>query len=95
MKAAEDAEISVTVHLTVRLDEIDYLGIVHSSNYLKYMEHARVNPGAGLTAARGEPLSRASLIRRTGVARARRSQGTHQGGLPSVTALAQSLPPAT
>jgi YbgC/YbaW family acyl-CoA thioester hydrolase len=30
------------VHLPVRLDEIDYLGIVHSSNYLKYMEHARV-----------------------------------------------------
>ena len=42
MKAAEEAGISVTVHLTVRLDEIDYLGIVHSSNYLKYMEHARV-----------------------------------------------------
>ena len=37
-----DAGVSITVHLPVRLDEIDYLGIVHSSNYLKYMEHARV-----------------------------------------------------
>jgi YbgC/YbaW family acyl-CoA thioester hydrolase len=26
----------------VRLDELDYLGIFHSSTYLKYMEHARV-----------------------------------------------------
>ncbi len=33
---------SITVSLPVRLDEIDYLGIVHASNYLKYMEHARV-----------------------------------------------------
>ncbi len=34
--------VSITVSLLVRLDEIDYLGIVHASNYLKYMEHARV-----------------------------------------------------
>jgi acyl-CoA thioester hydrolase len=33
---------SVKVELSVRLDELDYLGIVHTSNYLKYMEHARV-----------------------------------------------------
>ena len=33
---------SITVHLPVRLDEIDYLSIVHASNYLKYMEHARI-----------------------------------------------------
>ena len=33
---------SITVELSVRLDEVDYLGIVHSSNYLKYMEHDRV-----------------------------------------------------
>ena len=42
MAATQDAGVSITVHLHVRLDEIDYLGIVHSSNYLKYMEHARV-----------------------------------------------------
>jgi len=30
------------VNLPEKLDEIDYLGIVHASNYLKYMEHARV-----------------------------------------------------
>jgi acyl-CoA thioester hydrolase len=42
MTATRDAGVSITVHLTVRLDEIDYLGIVHSSNYLKYMEHARI-----------------------------------------------------
>ena len=42
MAATQDAGVSITVHLPVRLDEIDYLGIVHSSNYLKYMEHARV-----------------------------------------------------
>jgi acyl-CoA thioester hydrolase len=33
---------SITVELSVRLDEIDYLGIVHASNYLKYLEHVRV-----------------------------------------------------
>jgi acyl-CoA thioester hydrolase len=42
MAATQDAGVSITVHLPVRLDEIDYLGIVHSSNYLKYMEHARI-----------------------------------------------------
>ena len=42
MTATQDAGASITVHLPVRLDEIDYLGIVHSSNYLKYMEHVRV-----------------------------------------------------
>ena len=42
MTVTQDAEVSITVHIPVRLDEIDYLGIVHSSNYLKYMEHARV-----------------------------------------------------
>ena len=42
MTATQDAGVSITVHLSIRLDEIDYLGIVHSSNYLKYMEHARV-----------------------------------------------------
>jgi len=31
MAATRDAEVSITVHLAVRLDEIDYLGIVHSS----------------------------------------------------------------
>jgi acyl-CoA thioester hydrolase len=36
------AGVSITVDVPVRLDEIDYLGIVHGSNYLKYMEHARV-----------------------------------------------------
>ena len=39
---AQDATVSITVHLPVRLDEIDYLRIVHASNYLRYMEHARV-----------------------------------------------------
>ena len=38
----QDATVSITVHLPVRLDEIDYLRIVHASNYLRYMEHARV-----------------------------------------------------
>ena len=42
MTTTQAAGVSITVHLPVRLDEIDYLGIVHSSNYLKYMEHARV-----------------------------------------------------
>ena len=37
-----DTTVSITVHLPVRLDEIDYLRIVHASNYLRYMEHARV-----------------------------------------------------
>jgi len=37
----QGARASITVHLQVRLDEIDIMGIVHSSNYLKYMEHAR------------------------------------------------------
>jgi len=42
MTATQDAGVSITVHLPVRLDEIDYLSIVPSSNYLKYMLHARV-----------------------------------------------------
>lgn len=40
--ATHDAGVSITVLLPVRLDELDYLGIVHGPNYLKYMEHARV-----------------------------------------------------
>ena len=40
--ATHNAGASITVRLPVRLDELDYLGIVHSSTYLKYMEHARV-----------------------------------------------------
>lgn len=40
--STHDARVAITVHLPVRLDEIDYLGIVHTSTYLKYMEHARV-----------------------------------------------------
>jgi acyl-CoA thioester hydrolase len=39
---SQNVGASITVELSVRLDEVDYLGIVHSSNYLKYMEHARV-----------------------------------------------------
>jgi acyl-CoA thioester hydrolase len=42
MTTTQDARVSITVHLPGRLDEIDYLGIVHASNYLKYMEHARI-----------------------------------------------------
>jgi YbgC/YbaW family acyl-CoA thioester hydrolase len=42
MTAKKDEVISITVHLPVRLDEISYLGFVHSSNYQKYLEHARV-----------------------------------------------------
>ena len=42
MDAMSDASTSITVEFSVRLDELDYLGIVHTSNYLKYMEHARV-----------------------------------------------------
>ena len=34
MTATQDAGVSITVHLPVRLDEIDYLSIVPSSNYL-------------------------------------------------------------
>ncbi len=41
MTTGEEMKVSITVYLQVRLDEIDYLRIVHSSNYLKYMEHAR------------------------------------------------------
>jgi acyl-CoA thioester hydrolase len=42
MTSTQAGGVSITVHLPVRLDEIDYLGIVHSSNYLKYMEHSRI-----------------------------------------------------
>ena len=42
MTTGQNTKTSITVNLPVRLDEIDYLGIVHASNYLKYMEHARV-----------------------------------------------------
>ena len=42
MNTEQDVGASITVELSVRLDEVDYLGLVHSSNYLKYMEHARV-----------------------------------------------------
>ena len=38
----QESKISITVHLPVRLDELDYLGIVHHANYLKYMEHVRL-----------------------------------------------------
>ena len=38
----QEAKVSMTVHLPVRLDELDYLGIVHHANYLKYMEHVRL-----------------------------------------------------
>ena len=33
--ATHDAGVSITVLLPVRLDELDYLGIVHGPNYLK------------------------------------------------------------
>ncbi len=42
MEVQDGIGASITVELSVRLDELDYLGIVHTSNYLKYMEHARV-----------------------------------------------------
>jgi YbgC/YbaW family acyl-CoA thioester hydrolase len=42
MTTRQNTKAAITVHLPVRLDEIDYLRIVHASNYLKYMEHARL-----------------------------------------------------
>jgi len=42
MERKDEVGASVTVEKSVRLDELDYLAIVHTSNYLKYMEHARV-----------------------------------------------------
>lgn len=40
--AGVNVDVSIEVHLPVRLDELDYLRIVHASNYLRYMEHARI-----------------------------------------------------
>lgn len=37
-----DVNVSITIHLPVRFDEIGSLNIVPPQNYLKYMEHARV-----------------------------------------------------
>ena len=42
MTTIQDVGVSITVHLPVRFDEVDYLGNVPPSNYIKYMEHARV-----------------------------------------------------
>jgi acyl-CoA thioester hydrolase len=42
MNSSQGKRVSITTTLPVRLDEISYLGLVHSSNYLKYLEHARV-----------------------------------------------------
>ncbi len=42
MTTRQNTKAAITVHPPVRLDEIDYLRIVHASNYLKYMEHARL-----------------------------------------------------
>jgi len=42
MTTTQDVEASITVHVPVRFDEVDYLGNVPPANYIKYMEHARV-----------------------------------------------------
>ena len=42
MSNPEDHKVSITVQVPVRLHEIDYLRIVHASNYLRYMEYARI-----------------------------------------------------
>ena len=59
----QDSGASITVHLPVRLDELDHLGIVHSSTYLKYKEILQATTTIVSIDPAGKPIPIPSEVR--------------------------------